>query len=131
MCFNVHHKHKNIKTAKKDIICYKIFFKHKNKKYFESIVQGFKYEKGCLYYEKGLNKDSKIKAESGRRNDFIEIGLHSYDSTNNFRLTIFSWDYLVKCIIPKGAKYYYNPEEGEYVSDHLWIGEDFDIIKTK
>lgn len=121
MCFTVHPKHKRAKVAKEDIICYKTFYKwHLDKKKTEvkSQWRGFVYKLGWLYELDGYMVVRKPWNE-------ITVGLHSYilkPEHNWADPTI-----VIKCIIPKGAKYYVNPEYGEYVSDQIIIGTKDDI----
>lgn len=121
MCFYIHNKHKKVKIAEKNITCYKRLENH-SPKYFRSPIQKYKYEKGSLYYEDSL----------GLRRGFpvIEVGIHSYSTLEEARDNWTDYGYkIVKCTIPKGSKYYYNPDYSEYVSDHLKIGNTKDIIK--
>ncbi len=129
MCFIIDSNHPKVKIAKKDIVCYKLFYNHK--KHFESPYRNFKFQKGECYYE---SKALKITYEAYYSHT-IEIGIHSYTnlkkSINVSESWIFSNIIIVKCIIPEGAKYYYNSTWKEYVSDYIIIGTNKDIKKTK
>ena len=56
--------------------------------------------------------------------DQINKGLHSYTTYSKAQKENFlQGAEIVRCIIPKGAKYYYNPDYKEYVSNYLIIGK--------
>ena len=128
MCFRIHEDSPSQQIAKTDIICYKRL--RKGKKYFTSPCQGFKYEKGECYYE-----DNMTICEDFCGNKIIEQGLHSYSCPRQAKHMRYSFgtesEKIVKCVIPEGAIYYYNPRREEYVSEYLIIGTDKDIIPLK
>ena len=126
MCFHIHPEHKEEKTAIEDIVCYK----HSDKrirnflfrKIFISDFQKFRYRFNKLYK---LDKKIVVRYSMVRcgcqydKTGAIHEGFHSYAKLPEFPPR------LVKCIIPKGSQYYYNPfGSGEYVSNQI-------IIKNK
>lgn len=113
MCFVIHFNHEKIKKAEKDIVCYKLI--HKKGRFYKSIYQGFIYEPGECYYENNMKKNYM---------NCIHEGFHSYKtySKAEHENNIFGVE-IIRCIIPEGAKYYYNPEYKEYVSNYLIIGK--------
>lgn len=117
MCFFIHPKHPEVKTAKRDIPCYKNGYR---------IPTGFRplYQVAYRYVLGDLNKIENWTGPAVAHlfGDTISRGYHSY--SNKKRL---SRGYAcVKCIIPKGAHYFYNPEDREYVSDQIIIQEFID-----
>lgn len=123
MCFYIHSEYKKIKVADKDIPCWKIFTKSLPG-FVNSLYEGFPYERGALYYENNMHKEKGFFYES----DVIYIGLHSFSTLAKARViygisfTLTRNKIIIRCVIPKGSKYYYNPDRREYVSDHLLIG---------
>ena len=122
MCFKIYKNHPLPKYADKDIICYKVTDNNKIKENnFISIVKEFKYKYDTLYIldtplEIELIKHSEKKTEYN-----IEKGFHSYSNYNNASGWIECS--IIKCIIPKGSTYYFNPVRQEYVSDKIKIGK--------
>jgi hypothetical protein len=133
MCFYVRNtkKEATLYEALEDIVCYKILRKDLSSPY--------------LYYEYTLNKEVKVKLKIPRHinedgdlqfklyNKYpdnctitrINKGLHSYSSLKRARENangfMFSKYYVFKCIIPKGALFYRDDINKEYVSDKLII----------
>ena len=101
MCFTITTPEK---IAKRDIVCYKRLYKDGGKRL--SAHQSSPYRLGRVYKTVGFGF-------SGR--DVYE-GRHSYSNLKQAKR--FKWDIevIVKCIIPKGTKYYYNSHDKEYVS---------------
>lgn len=137
MCFYIHSKHKTAKIAKKDIICYKILSKFNTRLYLDNFI----HEKGIYFssiknYIYNFNENKKyisnIKVENANYwnnyNECIHIGIHSYSSIKRCRSYPYSRVVIVKCIIPKGSTYYYNPDKQEYVSDTI---EFIELIDPK
>lgn len=112
MCFYKHRDHEKVKIAKQDIKCYKLF-ETINLIYAVSICRGFKYRRNKKY------KVWFFKTQSFE----INRGFHSWTKLEG-RDRILRDDrrenYL-ECIIPKGAKYYYNPYDKEYVSNKIIV----------
>ena len=109
MCFHIEKGvNSKFKIAKKDITCYKMIFLNDRAYY-----QNFAYSPNTLYNFINIKKEF----------DIIEKGYHSYStkykafcSGNKFYCKI------VKFIIPKGTKYYYNSFYKEYVSTKIKSG---------
>ena len=97
------------KIAKKDITCWKLFEKlsPEAKNDYRSSHQGSLYALGQTYTVKKF----------GIKKGTIDEGIHSYSNRFNAerRANWFGLP-LVKCIIPKGTKYYHNKYYQEYVS---------------
>ena len=106
MCLRIS-KEQELVIAETDIDCYKIVIKYDDK--VLTLFQKHKIEIGCSYR-------SSVIRTSGKFYDNIEIGLHSFceyketmDFYNNNKLNLIeaNWSYeIVRCIIPKGSKYY-------------------------
>ena len=113
MCFSIHPDHPDKKIAKRDITCYKILQNISGELF--SRLRGFEYK---------LNKLYKTKIDEPQLGE-INRGFHS-NSNKHFlkrqRSCIIS-SKNVKCIIPKGSEYYYDPIWREYVSNQIIIKE--------
>lgn len=109
MCLHIKGK---VKTANRDIVCYKLLCLQLDTKggvKLCSTVQGFKYSLNKLFTEK--------RFITSLRNEGY-YGFHSY----NKQPTVFyvGRRLLVKCVIPKGTKYY-NGLEGQRMSESIII----------
>lgn len=114
MCFFIHKNHKEKKIANRDITCYKYLYNS-----FRSPYQGRLYKLNKLYKSSiTVNIDLYMIP-------IITKGLHSY-SCKRFAIGHGYGEILVKGIIPKGSKYYFNPDGHEYVSNQIILKE---IIK--
>ena len=124
MCFMIDKKHKNAILAKKDVVCYKRFASKKahpeiyaglTDNILISPIKEYRYEMGETYVEDTMKPFGKT----------IFAGLHSYKSEVMALRHANSYgdEIVVACIIPKGAKYFYNSYDEEYVSDELKIGK--------
>lgn len=108
MCFLIHKNHTEPKTARTDKVCYKRVEKTPTRRtYLSEILKkiyctGRENEKVVLFPHRGK----------------IDVGYHSYNSPD---LALYRRDCVVECVIPKGTKYYYNPEYGEYVSETIIV----------
>jgi hypothetical protein len=119
MCYTTNKAREVAQVAKKDIKVYKVF-NEKNVRFdtksfkltIRSVHMGFTYEFGECYHEDGL-----VAYTCGS----INVGLHSYSTLNKAKN---SWggNLVVECTIPEGAKYFFNPNSKEYVSDYIVIG---------
>ncbi len=112
MCFTIT---KPEKIAKKDIVCYKTFYplNAKAKNDYRSPYYGALYSLGKTYTVKRFGKGYSHFDDT----DIINEGIHSYSNLEDTKKWEMCGDeVLVKCIIPKGTKYYYNWENKEYVS---------------
>ena len=109
MCLNANVKEKKVEiiTLEEDLIVYKLLAEN-----FRSLYEDFPYELNKLY------KTSFKRVEI--RNGEISKGFHSYSDTKRIEEIEGSGDYndgiLVKCIIPKGTRYYYNSNRKQYIS---------------
>ena len=108
-----------LQTAKEDIVVYKVAFLKETG--IESLFQRFHYKLGCVYKMPEL---ILLKQDCYR----VEEGFHSYNTHRAARkvhldYTIFyskgAEGHILKCIIPKGSKYYKNAKE--IVSDTIII----------
>ena len=110
MCFYIHSKHPEPKTAKEDESCYKIGYLDSIHNKFRSEIMKFSYQ---------LNKVYSTKIDG--YGDVIRRGFNSF-KTKKDALEDNTWgNDIVKCTIPKGATYYYNPDLQEYVSNKIKI----------
>lgn len=124
MCFYIHPNHQQMKTATKDIMCFKILDSRR-----ESPFRYFYYEFNKLYKSQISFVPNKILGENGKikvlPSTKIDTGLHSLISKKaavRFKRERFVYQYLIyEAVIPAGANYYYNPDTGEYVSNRLIV----------
>lgn len=118
MCFTVHPKYPDVKVAKRDIVCYK--YGHSDGIVFISFCRDFAYEFGKVYSQRKRRWPCGF-VSSSRSPSYIEEGFHSF--SNKKAIAGLFVGTKVKCIIPKGAKYFYNPDAKEYVSNQIIIKE--------
>ena len=112
MCFYISPTSPNSFIAEKDLTCYKIVKAKENKLYFESFYEKFKY----WSFNKLIPcKKVTIEIEDG----VIFKGYHSYyDFTPGIDHPSVTFPNLaVEFVIPKGTKYFVNPQTKEYVSE--------------
>lgn len=109
MCFFIHHRHRKPKIAKRDITCYKLGIKI-DETSFKSEIKEHLYNLG----------EKQTELELSPIHDMILVGYHSYSNKREIK---FNFQDLVKCIIPKGSIYYYNPYIKEYVSSNIIVQE--------
>ena len=120
MCFTVHPYHPKAKVAKRDIVCYKAGYKYRGGRVFMPYFQmDYSYQLG-----KTQPKVKLMPVRLSNEDLAIQAGYHSYSNKKELR----GWKsdpivVSVKCIIPKGTEYYYNPEDREYVSETLVVKE--------
>jgi hypothetical protein len=121
MCFYIHQDHIDAKIAENDITCYKILTRKKNK----DLVSP--------YIGSEVILGEKVEQKLERYGFSIDIGIHScstFLSAVKRRFEMWAGTHccepgkkiIIKCIIPKGTKYYYNPEDKEYVSEAMIYG---------
>jgi len=134
MCFQIREGYEKELLATEDIICYKRLSYAKDEYHFN-----------INYFERDMNKDyddynpfdfispfrlekyslGEIKSIQGNLigNSLgeIHVGLHSYSSAIHANFFKSSYEMIYECIIPKGSKYYYNPNHNEYVSNQLIV----------
>jgi len=139
MCFFIEKKNKEVKIAKKDIVCYKALIRN----HYGDIISPFRRAEYFSYSTQKrikrieVGKMKKIlvdlvdlelyflpelftKAES--TSEIITNGLHTYSSLRlvKMRAKGFGWQ-VYKAIIPKDTEYYYNSRTKEYVSTKLKV----------
>lgn len=133
MCFIIQLGGGSPKIAKEDIVVYKttqfdrlyaigenchviknVIKSNKDIKGFISKYYDFKYEFGECYYTDAL----EIKKYPSYSE--LKRGLHSFADKET--AIAYSSGYLIPCIIPKGATYYYNTHTNNYISNYLVIG---------
>jgi len=137
MCFELNAKSKEL-IAKRDIVCYKLLVERQDGTITSPFLQT-DYKLNYLHYADSELQD-KFKFEvykSPYNSDHlgsIAQGLHTYRRfksgyedykyENHLRYDIpMSKRFVhIKCVIPKGAKYYKN--KTEYVSDRLFVKEE-------
>jgi hypothetical protein len=86
-----------------------------------SVVQLFTYKFNELYKIKFWKPRTSLYRNSCLRS--INLGFHSYTKLNEAeKHTAPSFD-IVKCIIPKGARYYVNDDYNQFVSNQIIIKE--------
>lgn len=119
MCFIVGEYKEKI--AREDIEVYKIITSCG-----KSACRYFQYDYGKLYFVPALN--CKDVGRAGFPFYVIHEGFHSYKIEECRDQFAFEGDMFpredtitVKCIIPKGAKYYHNTQKREYVSTQIVI----------
>jgi len=134
MCFVVERKNSSKKIAKRNIGCYKIV-KGDYTNSVSSLYYNFKYSFNFTYNTSfGFDLDSYLGCDTKKQEikyKYINEGFHSYTMkacADYLKPAHTSWKKFVKCIIPKGATYFYNSINGEYVSDKIIIKE---FVKTK
>ena len=115
MCFKVYGDHNAEKTAKRDIVCYKILKKSLQ------IVKLYHSPYRTTPYR--LTKSNTFIANVQKLQvvcfDKINAGLHSYSNLKEAKREKDWNETIVKFIIPKKISYYYNPDRMEYVSLEL------------
>jgi len=131
MCFHIHRRHREEKIASRDITCYKKltieFYSLTNKPIIiskESLPTikfrtPFRDAPVSLYKSPLKTAIIKVVPSPFTLENRIENGLHSYSSIRKAMSATYKREVIVKCTIPKGSKYYYNPENQEYVSNQL------------
>lgn len=119
MCFLIDDNDKDVKVAKTNIICYKVMYKSISLGIdYTSCIRLFDYKKHVVYYEELFhNTENKL---------LLYHGFHSIENKKSCSKYIHKYglETIVKCIIPKGSKYYYNSSTKEYISDHIFIGSE-------
>lgn len=115
MCFHLHRDHLKPYIAKAIIKTYKVLYR-KNENGYKAYHRKFYYTPGKLY-----TRDKKLRPVKGVWGDkIINGGFHSYSSRSRAIHHRQGSRVIIKqFIIPKGATYYYNPSDKEYVSDKL------------
>ena len=110
MCFRIDSNYPKKLIATEDIVCYKILVPRGS---WESPVQEATYKIGKL-------KRSYI-GWTTRSMGVINHGLHSYSTLEVAKYYKNYGKVVFESIIPKGAKYFYNEQKAEYVSNKLIV----------
>lgn len=124
MCFYIHVSYSVIKTAEENIVCYKRLSYAFAELSLDRIKE-LEIRKNTLIspyqhmkYRIRETHTSVLRRDS--RNPFaISLGLHSYTNLLAAESNTNSGEVIVKCIIPKGARYYVDPVREHYVSNKL------------
>lgn len=120
MCFYVHNKHPHVLVAKRDIVCYKkgeIQNLLTMGQVFVPPYYRFRYEFGKQYKTK-----TTWQTHPGWTLTVVHEGFHSYSNKKEALKERGSvYVVVVKCIIPKGSEYFYNPYYKQYVSDSIIV----------
>lgn len=145
MCFYINPDNKEVKIADKDIPCWKVLKRRKCAKSFRSPIHDHKvFKKDVvnkkvellpIFYNRPKIAGTIPCANGGiiiHTLGVIDQGYHSYSkrsiATKAWKNELrFDFDYIYKIakfIIPKGTKYYYNPDFNEYVSETIILAED-------
>lgn len=98
-------------VACKDITCYKVVNPANMDGVFRSAFQEFKYSLRVKYVEK--------KFTGIVRSHAVREGFHSYRTINVAQRYASAPYVLIKCVIPKGSRYYRSYSEEQYCSDTL------------
>jgi len=118
MCFTITTPEQ---IAKKDIPCWKVLDKLTG--VYSSYYYNSKYRIGETYTTKKLGFSDFYQPATKKSAKQINQGRHSYSTLELAKL---QYSYcsaenvrIVKCIIPKGASYYYNRDDRQYVSSAI------------
>lgn len=98
-------------VALKDITCYKVVNPANMDGMFRSMFQEFKYSLGVKYVEEkftGIVRDHAVRE-----------GFHSYRTISAAQKYTSAPYVLIKCVIPKGSRYYESRSGEQYCSDAL------------
>ena len=115
------------RTANKDITCYKIVYPGDSQEtpsdVFKSLMMKFHYKIGVTYEEPEFNvtseePDFEIDDKKGRE---VHKGFHSYRKLSEAAYWVSGRHAILKCVIPAGSKYYYDPNKNYYCSNKLKI----------
>lgn len=99
-------------VAKKDITCYKVVYPAKaGDGVFHSEFRNFEYSLGTRYAEKEFPGTVAVHA--------VHKGFHSYRTIEVARIRESAPLVLLKCVIPKGSRYYESYTRDQYCSDTL------------
>lgn len=110
-------------TAEKDITCYKVVYPGDRWKLpanvFKSVVMDFQYKVGETYDEPEFRSTSALDVNTCSR--LVFKGFHSYRKLSEATLWAMKWTIILKCVIPAGSRYFYDPDKTQYCSDKLRI----------
>jgi len=124
MCFIISTEHSESQIAKKDIVCYKVLDMVRSR--YWGPYMGTEYRFNRVRKAKIVKYLSREKWKQDRYE--VEDGLHSFTNLDKLRRRFARMSaicngipVMFEAIIPKGAEYYINPAEEEYVSNQLMI----------
>ena len=120
MCLNTYQQTES--TAEKDITCYKVVHRPSvsvQPGLFISIFQDFIYKVGKHYNASHFHSRNTIKYNS--RSYSVYYGFHSYRTLEIARWWCASCDVIIKCVIPKGARYFESANTDEYCSNKIKV----------
>ena len=133
MCFDKEVSNYTHKVAEEDIVCYKVVFRYESvgKPRWSSLYQHFIYEQGELYEEKFSDRLLRFFDGLTRLKSNV---YHSYSDLNGLDINEISWlcahrAVIVKCIIPKGAIYWFNSYQNQYASNAIKIVSEEPIYR--
>ena len=98
-------------VAEKDITCYKVVYPASKDGVFCSEFRNFKYSLGTRYAEKRFPETPVHSA--------VHEGFHSYRTIEAARIRESAPLVLIRCVIPKGSRYYESYTGEQYCSDTL------------
>lgn len=107
--------------AEEDIECYKLVFsKEGYSTKYQSVCEMFPYKEGLI-----KSKGNKIIWHNQYNNTYtIDEGfLHTFTSIYFAKKKGYCYDEILRCIIPKGSKYFISDDGKEYASDKLLVCE--------
>jgi len=121
MCFIIDREYPEEMVADKDIPCFKILERCSGGSLRAPIFVSFVYFSRFSFRSKRKVR-SRLDLSDVERYGRIDVGLHSHSTkpkTEQYH-DIFG-AHVHDAYIPKGARYWYNPHRGEYVSDKLVV----------
>ena len=123
MCLDTHWQ--KAKVAKQDIICYKIVTRGRGMRRgtYKSYWREYKYSLGGYYHEPCFmpdleGRESRTQIE-GKPTFFCDYGFHSYSRGAGHLFG--HGDVLIKCVIPKGVRYYESTRGSEYCAEEIKV----------
>lgn len=123
MCLDTHWQ--KAKVAEQDIICYKIVTRGRGMRRgtYKSYWREYRYSLGGYYHEPRFMPDLETRQSrqliDGKPVYFCDNGFHSYSKAAGHLL---GWnDVLIKCVIPKGVRYYESTAGTEYCAEELQV----------
>ena len=109
--------------ADKDITCYKLVYPgdrwNMPVNVFKGIVMDFLYKVGETYDEPEF-RSTPVFDKRGTGGDVYK-GFHSYRTLGEAVSWAVKWTIILKCVIPAGSRYFYDPNKTQYCSDKLRV----------
>lgn len=133
MCFEIHPDHSEVKVATEDIVCYKFFTPHTLGVDYVTPFQRVRVPKKSLMESELGQTDFDFRLDRS----WVSLGIHSLttlDEALAYRARVLSHSFItiyVKCVVPKGSTYYFNPDTNQYVSNKLQLGEEIKFVKLR